>query len=263
MRRLVLVLALLFACVFGQSDDKPLEKTSVSKWDVSLKGFVASLSMTIAAELGDKTFFIAAILGMRNPQFVVLSGALSALLLMTILSAGMGFALPALLPKLYTHLASIFLFLFFGVKLIRDALNMREDEPNSELEEVELKLGVSPKESVHDLEENPEDKDKKGDKKAAAPVMGGSWVHPVMIQAFTMTFLAEWGDRSQITTIALAADGDPIGVTIGGFLGHSICTALAVFGGKMLAARISEKTVALVGGVLFLIFGVHAIWAGP
>jgi len=114
MRRLVLVLALLFACVFGQSDDKPLEKTSVSKWDVSLKGFVASLSMTIAAELGDKTFFIAAILGMRNPQFVVLSGALSALLLMTILSAGMGFALPALLPKLYTHLASIFLFLFFG-----------------------------------------------------------------------------------------------------------------------------------------------------
>lgn len=27
----------------------------------------------------------------------------------------------------------------------------------------------------------------------------------VLMQAFTMTFLAEWGDRSQLTTIILAA----------------------------------------------------------
>lgn len=27
----------------------------------------------------------------------------------------------------------------------------------------------------------------------------------VIMQAFTMTFLAEWGDRSQLTTIILAA----------------------------------------------------------
>ncbi len=28
---------------------------------------------------------------------------------------------------------------------------------------------------------------------------------PVFVEAFIMTFLAEWGDRSQITTIVLAA----------------------------------------------------------
>ena len=28
---------------------------------------------------------------------------------------------------------------------------------------------------------------------------------PIFLQAFTLTFLAEWGDRSQITTIILAA----------------------------------------------------------
>ena len=27
----------------------------------------------------------------------------------------------------------------------------------------------------------------------------------VLLQAFTMTFLAEWGDRSQVTTVVLAA----------------------------------------------------------
>ena len=35
---------------------------------------------------------------------------------------------------------------------------------------------------------------------------------------------------------------NPIGVTLGGTLGHAICTTLAVIGGKMVAQRISVKT---------------------
>jgi putative Ca2+/H+ antiporter (TMEM165/GDT1 family) len=31
------------------------------------------------------------------------------------------------------------------------------------------------------------------------------FVNPILLQTFVMTFLAEWGDRSQISTIALAA----------------------------------------------------------
>lgn len=32
-----------------------------------------------------------------------------------------------------------------------------------------------------------------------------SLISRIFIQAFTLTFLAEWGDRSQLTTIILAA----------------------------------------------------------
>ena len=52
-------------------------------------------------------------------------------------------------------------------------------------------------------------------------------------------------------------------VTAGGIVGHSLCTGLAVVGGRILAARISEKTVATTGGALFLLFCAHSLIMGP
>ena len=85
---------------------------------------------------------------------------------------------------------------------------------------------------------------------------------PIFLEAFILTFLAEWGDRSQITTIALAAHKDPYGVTIGAIIGHAFCTGLAVVGGRILALRISQRLVAVAGGVLFIIFAFHALVYG-
>lgn len=50
----------------------------------------------------------------------------------------------------------------------------------------------------------------------------------ILTQAFIMTFLAEWGDRSQIATVALAATYNLFFVTLGCLLGHFICTGAAV-----------------------------------
>lgn len=62
--------------------------------------------MIIVTELGDKTFFIAAILAMQYSRMPVFTGAATALVIMTFLSVAIGFALPSLLPKAYTHYAA-------------------------------------------------------------------------------------------------------------------------------------------------------------
>lgn len=87
-----------------------------------------------------------------------------------------------------------------------------------------------------------------------------SFASRIFIEAFTMTFVAEWGDRSQLTTIILAARENIVGVISGGILGHAICTSIAVIGGKIVAQRISVRTVTLIGGVVFLIFAVSALF---
>lgn len=53
-----------------------------------------------------------------------------------------------------------------------------------------------------------------------------------------MLCAAEWGDRSQIATITMAAELNPYGVTAGALTGHSICTGAAVLGGTSSASVI-------------------------
>ena len=64
---------------------------------------------------------------------------------------------------------------------------------------------------------------------------------PAWVQTFVMTFLGEWGDRSQIATIAMAAGQDYWWVTLGAMLGHACCTGVAVIGGRAIAGKVSLK----------------------
>ena len=49
-----------------------------------------------------------------------------------------------------------------------------------------------------------------------------------------------------MTVVYLAAREDVYGVCVGGILGHALCTGLAVVGGRLIATRISVRTVTLV-----------------
>ena len=218
-----------------------------------ITAFTKSLLLITISELGDKTFFIAVILAMRHSHRTVFSSVLSALALMTVLSVLLGQAV-ALLPKIYTHYGAIALFLLFGVKLIYDAWQMSPKSEENVIQEAEET--VATQDSVHGM--------------GKIPLLGKflqeflgryPWLG-VWLQAFVMTFLAEWGDRTQISTIALATVDNPVIVTIGAILGHAICTAIAVIGGQLIAGRISERMITAIGGLLFLIFGVTAYFQG-
>ncbi|XP_076953165.1 GDT1-like protein 3 [Bidens hawaiensis] len=207
--------------------------------------FFASFSMILVSEIGDETFIIAALMAMRHPKSIVLSGALSALFVMTILSTGLGRIVPNLISRKHTNSAATVLYAFFGLRLLYIA--WRSDSKASqkkEMEEVEEKL-------------------ESGQGKTAVRRFFSRFCTPIFLESFILTFLAEWGDRSQIATIALATHKNAVGVAVGATIGHTICTSVAVVGGSMLASKISQGTVATVGGLLFLGFSLSSYFYPP
>ncbi|XP_064845466.1 transmembrane protein 165 isoform X1 [Oncorhynchus masou masou] len=281
---LPLVVAVLSAGVSGmQEEHKPVqeqpqqEKTptahaigpEISENDSSKSGdlgfihaFVAAISVIIVSELGDKTFFIAAIMAMRYNRLTVLLGAMLALGIMTCLSVMFGYA-TTIIPRIYTYYVSTALFAIFGVRMLREGLKMSPDEGQEELEEVQAEIKKKDEELQRSKLVNGASDVELGSGSSHPQGRWHSLISPVFIQAFTLTFLAEWGDRSQLTTIILAAREDPFGVAVGGTLGHCLCTGLAVVGGRMIAQKISVRTVTIVGGIMFLAFAFSALVVKP
>ena len=242
--------------------------------------FILAFTMIIFSEIGDKTFLVAALMAMRHPRLLVFSAAFSALVVMTVLSAVMGHAVPALLSERFTHFAAAALFLVFGVKLIREGLAMSPDDGvGEEMAEVEQELeekeqlarhqkGRKSSISPYALESGLGSRRSRSNSRLPAPArspstspdrspsprggsLGGTLgavnnlfsllLSPAWVQTFVMTFLGEWGDRSQIATVAMAAGSDYWYVTAGAVVGHGLCTAGAVIGGRAIAGRISMR----------------------
>jgi len=246
----------------------------------SMKGaFVPSVGTVIVSELGDKTFFIAALMSMKYKPFTVFIGAVSALYVMTFMSALFGSAFPMLVDKRIAKWASILLFFYFGLTQIYTAYKMEAGAENEELVEVEQELGIT----LHDdgqrrdprnielgniesadtlptyrTEGETAKNEAVSDTKIGrvASLFVRRCLSPSLWQAFTWTFLAEWGDRSQIATIALATTNNWIIVSLGAAIGHTLCTGLACYFGKLISERVSEQILGYIAGSLFLLFGI-------
>ncbi|XP_022854187.1 GDT1-like protein 3 isoform X2 [Olea europaea var. sylvestris] len=187
--------------------------------------FFASFSMILVSEIGDETFIIAALMAMRHPKSIVLSGALSALFVMTVLSTGLGRIVPNLISRKHTNSAATVLYAFFGLRLLYIA--WRSDPKCSqkkEMEEVEEKLET-------------------GQGKTTFRRFFSRFCTPIYLE--------------------LATHKNAVGVAVGAIIGHTICTSLAVVGGSMLASKISQRTVATVGGLLFLGFSLSSYFYPP
>lgn len=221
-----------------------------------------SFLMIIVSEIGDKTFLIAAIMAMKHSRLVVFAGAFSSLFVMSVLSAFLGHVVPNLLPAQYTTWMAAILFFCFGIKMLTEAYHMKGDESQEEMAEVEEELmEAEDRENVRKIHaeevgglEPIKQKNSERLKDGIINLMQLVF-SPVFVQTFILTFLGEWGDRSQISTIALAAANNMYWVTLGVVIGHSMCTFVAVMGGRYLATKISVKTVTYTGATLFIMFG--------
>lgn len=226
---------------------------------VAKTGFTAAFALIFISELGDKTFFIAALLAMRMGRMPVVIGATSALGLMSVISVVIGrvfSAVPASFSNTipigeYIAVASL---LFFGLKSLKDASDMpKKTNAGGDNNNGNIKVdkdGVIIEGALAEAAEDvckAESKIKESDGKGTTNIQN-------IIETFCLIFVAEWGDRSMLATIALGAAQNPVGVAVGATAGHLFATFIAVIGGSLISKKISERFVAFCGGWLFLLF---------
>ncbi|XP_076892762.1 protein PAM71-homolog, chloroplastic-like [Bidens hawaiensis] len=208
---------------------------------IAKSGFTAAFTLIFVSEIGDKTFFIAALLAMQYDKTLVILGSMGALSLMTVLSVVIGRIFNSVPAQFQTTLpigeyAAVTLLMFFGLKAIKDAWDLpSKNDKNS----IELDEFAEAEELVKE----------KASKQLKNPF-------EILWKSFSLVFFAEWGDRSMLATIALGAAQSPWGVASGAIAGHLLATSIAAVGGAFLANYISEKMVGYIGGVLFLLFAV-------
>jgi putative Ca2+/H+ antiporter (TMEM165/GDT1 family) len=80
----------------------------------------------------------------------------------------------------------------------------------------------------------------------------------IIISAFSLIFLAEVGDKSQLLAMSLAHRYRPLPVIAGTFLAFTLLNILAVWAGQAIFQWISPEIVLLAAGALFLFFGYRA-----
>ena len=84
---------------------------------------------------------------------------------------------------------------------------------------------------------------------------------PFMIVAITF-FLAELGDKTMLSTVALAAKYPMFPVWLGSTVGMVASDGLAIIVGKLMGANLPERTVKIGASIIFFIFGIYSIVEG-
>ncbi|WP_395103466.1 TMEM165/GDT1 family protein [Actinomadura sp. SCN-SB] len=193
-------------------------------FDLSFDGatFATAFAVIFLAELPDKTMFASLAMGTRMRAPWVWLGTSSAFLVHVAVAVAAGSAF-ALLPEPLVHAVAAALFAFGAYTLLRGG------------------------------------GDEDGDAEEAggrAPRITGFW--RTYVTAFTVVFISEWGDLTQITTANLAATRGPLPVALGALLALMSVSALALVAGRFIADRVPLRVVQRVGGA---VMAALAVWS--
>jgi putative Ca2+/H+ antiporter (TMEM165/GDT1 family) len=76
-----------------------------------------------------------------------------------------------------------------------------------------------------------------------------------LMSGFSMIFLSEWGDKTQIASALFATEYNPLMVFMGVMTALLILSIMAIYLGKFLACRIDRRLITRIAGVVFLLIG--------
>ena len=211
-----------------------------------LSSVIESFGIIFVSEIADRTFILVLIYASKISWFPLLITGLLAMGLMNILAIGVGYLVPLILVKGLVDWIGFACFFIFGIFSIYDyftkdsknlheiMLDEQEEQANAYKSYTDTELiGQSPNQNQNTFAN--------------------------CCELFGLLCASELGDKSEITTIAIAAIYNLYGVLIGTMLAYFSTIVLAVLLGHILCKYLSEKSMSLIGGIIFLLFALQIL----
>jgi putative Ca2+/H+ antiporter (TMEM165/GDT1 family) len=196
--------------------------------DLSLVTAAIVFGAIFFVELPDKTFIATLVLATRFRPLYVWAGVCAAFFVQTLVAVTIG-GLLAQLPKRPVEIFAAVMFLVGGIILLRGAAKADEEEAETE------------EEFAH---------------KGAVSARG---FKAVMV-SFSVLFLAEWGDLSQLLTASMVLRfHEPLSVFVGAFAALATVSALGALIGRALLARVHLSTIRRIGGGVCLLLSLLTV----
>jgi Ca2+/H+ antiporter, TMEM165/GDT1 family len=190
---------------------------------VSISVLLGVFPVVFLGELPDKTMFASLVLSTKGRPVMVWLGAAAAFAVHVAIAVSVGVALFTILPHRAVDGVVAVIFLAGAGLAIREARRQREHE----------------------------DREKHLARAAAAHHRRAA------LTAFTVIFIAEWGDLTQVLTANLAARlHSPLSVAIGSVLALWAVAALAIAGGRGLLRWIDVTTIRIVTAMILVALGI-------
>ncbi len=179
-----------------------------------------AFGLVFISELGDKSQLTAALFATRYKSSHVLVSIGVATGLLMLISVSVGELIATSIPQAAVGVAAGLLFIAFGVKALVETAEPEET----------------------------------GDER----VDGGAR-SPFVTMASTF-FLAEFGDKTMIAAMSLAATRNAAAVWVGATVGMFLADALAVVAARLAGDRLPRDTISRVAGILFVVLGLVLLY---
>jgi putative Ca2+/H+ antiporter (TMEM165/GDT1 family) len=82
------------------------------------------------------------------------------------------------------------------------------------------------------------------------------------LSGFTLIFVSEWGDKTQVASAIFAAEYSPWAVFLGTMTALAALSLLAIFLGRYFGERLNRRLIARIAGAVFILIGLSFLLSG-
>ena len=207
---------------------------------------IQSFLVIFLSEIADRTFILVLIYSLKMHWLPLIITSMLAMAFMNLLAIVAGYTVILLIPRSLIDWIGFACFLAFGIFSVYEGITMESKTIHEEYQEEMTEQGKNYQLANDEENNNNEAKNEKS-----------MWA--LCAELFGFLCLSELGDKSEISTVTIAAVYNLYAVLIGTMVAYFACILIATFLGLVIGKFLTEKRMTIIGGILFICFAIQIL----